>query len=272
MSSPTVLGVIAARNAEATICASVRSLAGQSGDFRLHVVVVDDGSEDRTGQRVLDMALPNVELIRCEETIGRAAARNLAVSSATSDYIAIQDADDCSFPGRIDRTLRHTKRLKAAAVGGQAIFWDERLGAWRLRRYPTSALEVEADLAAGRMPLSHTTCLISTAAFEAVGGYDSSLVRAQDLDLMLKLSTLGAISSIQADLARYTHQVMLPYQYWHENQRYTREAATKNGIKLPHRTIPSRAHYYASMARRIRTFAATSRQAAVDLKAAKCLK
>jgi glycosyltransferase involved in cell wall biosynthesis len=90
---PFVYGVvIPAFNAEATIEAAVKSVLGQRLSAN-EVVVVDDGSIDRTASIIESIKSPLIRLIR-QTNLGPGSARNRGIEAARSHWIAFLDADD----------------------------------------------------------------------------------------------------------------------------------------------------------------------------------
>lgn len=98
--------IMPAYNAEKTIEMSLRSIMNQS--FRdLEIIVVDDGSTDRTGEIASMLAKEDerIRLIARPENAGCYAARNLGLQHCTGKYITFHDADDISLKGRLHRQL-----------------------------------------------------------------------------------------------------------------------------------------------------------------------
>lgn len=93
MSTPAVSVLMAARNAEATVEVALRSMLDQTVRD-LEVVVVDDGSEDRTARVVEGLADPRVRLVRLERSQGTARALNRGLAECRAALIARMDADD----------------------------------------------------------------------------------------------------------------------------------------------------------------------------------
>ena len=85
--------VMPAFNAERTIVASLTSCLAQTKP-PFEIIVVDDGSTDRTKELVEKTFSENVRLISLSENRGPAAARNIGIRAATGTHIAFQDADD----------------------------------------------------------------------------------------------------------------------------------------------------------------------------------
>ncbi len=89
---PDVSVVIAVRNDAEGLRDTLSALAGQDfGDDRFEVIVVDDGSTDRT--REVARAFSFVHLIERAESGGSYVARNEGLRSARGKVIAITDAD-----------------------------------------------------------------------------------------------------------------------------------------------------------------------------------
>jgi succinoglycan biosynthesis protein ExoU len=93
--------VIAAYNAELTLERAIGSALAQAETAE--VCVVDDASSDATAALAEDWIKrdPRVSLIRRERNQGPGAARNAAIASTNSPWIAILDADDYLLAGRL---------------------------------------------------------------------------------------------------------------------------------------------------------------------------
>ena len=90
MSGPLITVIIGAYNAERYLAEAIDSVLAQT--YRnLELIVVDDGSTDRTGE----IAESYGEPVRCirQENGGMAASRNRAIPEARGDYLAFLDAE-----------------------------------------------------------------------------------------------------------------------------------------------------------------------------------
>jgi succinoglycan biosynthesis protein ExoU len=101
----TVCVIIAAKNAAGTIARAVRSALSE--EAVQEVIVVDDGSTDKTGAQALSVndGTGRLKIIRFDKNKGPAAARNSAIEASTSPLIAILDADDFFLPGRFAQIM-----------------------------------------------------------------------------------------------------------------------------------------------------------------------
>jgi glycosyltransferase involved in cell wall biosynthesis len=94
--------VIPAFNAEATIVDALQSVLAQTIPAA-QIIVVDDGSTDRTAELVARQPGP-IRLIR-QANAGPGAASNRGLLASDSEYIAMLDADDLWLPDKAERQL-----------------------------------------------------------------------------------------------------------------------------------------------------------------------
>jgi glycosyltransferase involved in cell wall biosynthesis len=98
--------IVPAYNAEATIASALRSLLRQCEEADLHIIVVDDGSADRTSEVVQAIAAtaPEIRLVeRAHGGISKARNAGLRAIDAATDMVGFLDADDLSPKGRFAR-------------------------------------------------------------------------------------------------------------------------------------------------------------------------
>lgn len=121
MPAPTASIVIAAYQAEETIERSVRSVLAQTATAaELEVIVVDDGSTDRTRELVAAMAADEIpgRIVLAPESpnAGPSVARNLGLELARGHWIGFLDADDEFHPTFLERMLAAARRGPTADV------------------------------------------------------------------------------------------------------------------------------------------------------------
>ena len=134
--------VIPAHNAAATLDATANSVRGQTHE-QLEILIVDDGSTDGTLEIARRHAEqdPRVRVIT-QPNGGVASARNRGLAEASTELVALVDADDVWHPEKIERQLRVIEknvwrakisdeefRELAGAIVGSAAFknWDDRV-------------------------------------------------------------------------------------------------------------------------------------------------
>jgi glycosyltransferase involved in cell wall biosynthesis len=100
---PLVSILIPAYNAEDWIAYTLQSAIAQTWS-RKEIIVVDDGSRDRTAEVARRFASNQVAVVS-RPNQGAAAARNHALRLSQGDYIQWLDADDLLTPDKIERQL-----------------------------------------------------------------------------------------------------------------------------------------------------------------------
>jgi glycosyltransferase involved in cell wall biosynthesis len=116
----TVSFVVIAYNEERTIARTLRAILAQKDLPDFEVVVVNDGSRDRTLQEVQAVAKDHPEVRVIDQTNqGRGAARAAGVQAATGAYIAFIDADIVLPADWLSRCLSYMSDYDA--VGGIAV-------------------------------------------------------------------------------------------------------------------------------------------------------
>jgi glycosyltransferase involved in cell wall biosynthesis len=106
--------LIPAYNAEEWIHATIRSAVAQTWQ-RKEIIVVDDGSRDRTAEMARRFASKEVAVVSTKNQ-GAAAARNHALRLSQGDYIQWLDADDLLAPDKIERQLRALRDVDSKRV------------------------------------------------------------------------------------------------------------------------------------------------------------
>jgi cellulose synthase/poly-beta-1,6-N-acetylglucosamine synthase-like glycosyltransferase/peptidoglycan/xylan/chitin deacetylase (PgdA/CDA1 family) len=132
---PPVSVVVPAFNEEVGIAAAVRSLA--ASDYpELEIVVVDDGSTDRTAEIVAGLALPRVGLIS-QANAGKPAALNAGVAAARHDVLVMVDGDTVFEPDTVRGLVQPLADPRVGAVSGNTKVGNRRgiLGRWQHVEY-----------------------------------------------------------------------------------------------------------------------------------------
>jgi peptidoglycan-N-acetylglucosamine deacetylase len=137
---PEVTVLIPAYNEEAVIAETVR--AALSSDYsKLEVIVVDDGSVDRTAEIVQSRfgRDPRVRLFM-QSNQGKPSAMNHGLSEATGDIVVSIDADTVVDPETITRLVRHFADPRVAAVAGNVKVMNRNrwITRWQALEYITS--------------------------------------------------------------------------------------------------------------------------------------
>jgi hypothetical protein len=101
---PTVSVILPSFNSESTLPTALRGLLAQSWKS-LEILIVDDGSEDRTSAIAAQWAQRDnrIRLLAHGRNAGAYVARNTGLAAARGEFITVHDADDWSHPEKIAR-------------------------------------------------------------------------------------------------------------------------------------------------------------------------
>ena len=196
--------LIPAYNAERTLVSALRSIQDQTvADIRL--IVVNDGSTDRTGALLREIAAADPRVVAIDTpNCGIVGALNLALEQATAPVIARHDADDLAFPDRFARQLAYLDaHPDCIAVGGDAFHIDDT--GRRTGGLTTLAGEVKPDvdaIPAVEPYLMHPFLMLRRAALVAAGGY-RYVLHAEDSDLYWRLLGQGRLYTLPGPMGEY---------------------------------------------------------------------
>lgn len=198
---PAVSVVVPAKNEEAVIEATVRSLCAmryaEDGERRVEMIVVDDRSTDRTAAILEHLAteLP-LRLLRTPEgSVGKAAALNAGIAQARADIIAVFDADARVGPEFLDRMVPY---LEEPGVGGvqsrRRLYNASQTRVTRLQddeyRIFQRGLQRARRWLGGMVCFSGNGLLLHRRALEDVGGWNAEALT-EDIDLSVRFHLAG---------------------------------------------------------------------------------
>lgn len=202
--------VIPAYNAENTLHETLVSVRAQTYTH-LDIIVVDDGSTDRT----LNIAEKHagedgrVRIIR-QQNGGVAAARNRGTAEAKGDYIAFIDADDLWLPEKL--ALQYAVFKNGPATLGLVYTWsayiDEENIILSVRRCPVHEGDVLDAIATSNFVNNGSAPLVLKKALLEIGGFDSALRAAkaqgcEDYQLYFRLAEKYHFGVVRQHLTGY---------------------------------------------------------------------
>jgi poly-beta-1,6-N-acetyl-D-glucosamine synthase len=193
---PPISILVPAFNEEAVIGRCLESLLAL--DYPSYeVIVVDDGSTDRTAEIAGEWegAGGGVEIrVFTKRNGGKATALNAGISLARHPFVLCMDADSWMEPGSLRAAVRHFRDPDVGAVAGNVKVSNRkgilpRLQALEYIEGLNMPRRAQGFLAAVNI-VPGPVGLFRKEALEEVGGYDTDTF-AEDADLTLKLVTSG---------------------------------------------------------------------------------
>src|SRR2546427_5572479 len=183
--------IIPARNEEVNIERAVRSVSAQGG-VPLEIIVVDDQSEDRTGEilKRLKAEIPSLRTLRVDALpdgwLGKPHALACGAKTASADWLLFTDADAVHNPGSLADLLERAEKervdLLSLSPGQLTPTWWEKaiiplVYVWLAKLYSFDEVN---DPKSGVAAANGQYLLMRRAVYERVGGHEA--VRAEILE------------------------------------------------------------------------------------------
>jgi glycosyltransferase involved in cell wall biosynthesis len=197
-------------NCEQYVAEAIASILKQSfKDFEF--VIVDDGSGDRTFEIISSFQDARIVRLRNKQNLGQTRSLNVGIRHSRGRYIARMDADDVSYPDRLQKQIEFLEKNPMIAMVGSSVIIEQE--GWRPRafRVPTDPIDIKCFLAVSGdlsfWSIAHSTIVIRREVFEESGLYNedrgASPGYPQDYDLWSKLSRKYLFANISEPLLRY---------------------------------------------------------------------
>lgn len=201
---PTVTIGIPFFNAEESILDTVKSVFAQT-HINWELILLDDGSTDRTLEMVNLIDDPRVRVISDGRNKGLAARLNEMAQLARFPYIARMDADDIMSRDRIERQLRFlVENTEFDLVSAGVISVSKNWVPTGLRCVPEDHIITSSAVLAGRSGIAHAAVLGRREWFLR-NPYNELLRLGEDADLWIRAYAKGdlKVKVMQASLYFY---------------------------------------------------------------------
>jgi len=187
-SGPRISIVMPVYNAEKFLEQAITSILTQTlSNFEF--IIIDDASTDSSSKIILKIREydPRILILRNEHNMGTSVSLNKGIARARGEYIARMDADDISFPERLEmQTEFLDKHRDIGVLGTAAQIIDE-----DKKRGVVYHMPCEHHLIAWEMlfrcPFIHPSIMMRRSLVEQAGGYNEKISAAQDFDLWERL-------------------------------------------------------------------------------------
>ncbi|MFN6337627.1 MAG: glycosyltransferase [bacterium] len=186
MSSPLVSVVMSVKNGGESLRRTIESIL-QQDEVDLEFIIIDDGSTDITPQ-ILEEA-------RCEDeriTVLKRSGRGLTISLiegcdlAKGEFIARQDANDYSLPGRLSAQANQLIKNSSASICSTRVRFITKEG---ISVFTSTGDENDQD---GLSGIIHGSVMMRRSMYLKSGGYRQQFYFAQDVDLWSRLFEYGS--------------------------------------------------------------------------------
>ena len=202
MDYPKVDVIIPVFNRERFITQTLESVLGQT--YRnLEIVVVDDGSTDKSSEKIQPyLRHRNVKYLY-QNNQGPALARNVGIRASCGDLIAFLDSDDIWLPNKLEKQIQFLARNPAIPLVHTGRMDIDAFGN---RKQPSRSMDAQGycfrDLfIANRIILS--TVVVTRSCLNVTGAFNKEFRGCEDYDLWLRIARNHPIGYIDEVLALY---------------------------------------------------------------------
>jgi poly-beta-1,6 N-acetyl-D-glucosamine synthase len=222
LAPPPVSVIVPAYNEEASIEASIRSLLSTDYGGPIEVLVIDDGSTDRTAEIVQSLNLPAVRLIR-KPNGGKASALNMGIDAASADFVVLVDGDTVFQRDTIRHLIAPLADPSVGAVSGYPKVANRKglLGRWQHIEYVVGCnLERRTFEALGCIyTIPGAIGAFRKEILVELGGMSTDTL-AEDSDITVAMVRAGWRVVFEAKAVAWTEVPSSLYQLWKQRYRW----------------------------------------------------
>ena len=184
-------------NADKYLSTAIDSILDQTfRDFEF--IIVDDHSTDKSWGIIKSYSKKDKRIValRNDRNIRTTRSLNRGLEVAKGKYIARMDADDWSYPYRLEKQHKFMEKHPEVGVSGGAIeICDKDLRIKNVRSYPQTD-EGARKVIFRYSPFAHPATIWRTQMIKAVGGYNENIPLSQDLDLYFRIGKVCKFANL----------------------------------------------------------------------------
>jgi glycosyltransferase involved in cell wall biosynthesis len=167
------------------------SVASGQRDGDLEIIVVDDGS--RVPVQIPAGQQHPTRVIRIEQSVGVAGARNRGIAAARGEWIAFLDDDDIWSPERVRRLLETADAESAEIVTSGTVKLDDRGRVLSARALPDPGT-IRRRLRSINDLGSPSTVMVQRQLINRLGGFDESFSVLADWELWIRVTDQASLA------------------------------------------------------------------------------
>ena len=218
---------IPAYNCEHTIADAIRSVFVQTYTH-WELIVIDDGSTDRTVNIVREIKDPRVRVISDGINKGLPERLNQITRNARGLYVARMDGDDIMHPDRLKQQVEFMEsNPKTSVLGSSAYVISEKSRVVGKRHSPKAPTPLEI-FKRGRF--IHPTVLFAKE-WGMEHPYDREYPRAEDYELWCRTSNLPSFATLDQPLLYYREPSVIRIEAYRLSKKTGRRVLLTHGCK-----------------------------------------
>lgn len=182
-------------------------LAQDPGSEIMQIEVVDDGSSKDDPEAVVrEIGQGRVSFYRQPQNVGAPANFTTCIQRSRGHWLHILHGDDILLPGFYAAYQNHIETHNCSMVVAQAVLIDdkgEKTGVSNPIDATDGLIENPLEIIIKNNPIRTPTVVVAREAYEKVGGFNISLVHANDWEIWTRLATVGAVGYVEKPYALY---------------------------------------------------------------------
>ena len=197
--------VTASYNSSRFVIETIKSVAAQTIKPAVHIIVDDASSDDSVSVlKEAEKRFSNIKIVIHDRNLGYPAALNTGIASAQSDLVGILDSDDLAAPNWLETVIPIiTKDPEVGSAGGGcSTMSEDGIDTGHFFQW-TDRGDVTALAQQGRYPFLNGGAIHRKSALDRIGGYNSCIKSAEDMDLFLSLSYVSKLINVGRPLIQY---------------------------------------------------------------------
>ena len=218
-------------NGETYLRQAIDSILNQTyTNFEL--IVIDDASTDGTAKIIRSYNDPRIKVIRNLDQQGNYPSRNKGQDIAIGKYFCVMDADDISYPRRLE--VQYTYMENHPDILAIGTSFDFSISGLK-RDLPLTYEQIQLALLDNNSFL-HPSIMVRADVMRMHGGYNEKYIYSSDYDLMARLALSGKVENLPDVLMMYQcHECQISQKYKREQEMYADEIRRKYQIEFINR-------------------------------------
>jgi|SRR3989344_2916776 len=203
MANPKVSVLMPVYNAEKFLDTAIQSILTQTfKDFEF--IIVDDHSTDKSWGIIKTYAKHDKRIVtlRNEQNLRTTKTLNRGLKIAKGKYIVRMDADDWSYPYRLQKQYEFMDKNPDVGISGGAVeICNKDLKVKNIRKYPLTDHQAR-KIIFRYSPFAHPATIWRTSMVKKVGGYNENIPLSQDLDLYFRIGKICEFANLPDTLIK----------------------------------------------------------------------
>jgi glycosyltransferase involved in cell wall biosynthesis len=199
---PLISIIMPVFNSEKYIKQAIESILDQSYK-KFEFIIIDDASSDSTFEilNAYSKTDKRIHLFRNRKNLGVTKTLNLALTHSSGKYIARMDADDWSYPDRLElQVVLMEKNPNVVVSGSYVAVCDANLKIKYIRKYHHSDKEIRKHIFR-YSPFAHPATIWNSSVIKKEL-YNEILTTCQDYELYFRMGKIGKFMNIDKELLK----------------------------------------------------------------------